>query len=156
MSSQHIIRSLRDHPEQMEAVIAYFQQQWASEESMMVYDDALRRTPGAKNPLPQWYWLQDGERIIGCAGLITNDFISRGELYPWLCALYIDPEYRQQGLARRLIDHIARHTRELGFDQLHLCTDIEGFYEKAGFVFNGLGYHPWGESSRVYTRELSA
>ena len=68
MISQYVIRSLRDHPEQMEAVIAYFQQQWASEESMMVYDDALRRTPGAKNPLPQWYWLQDGGRIIGCAG----------------------------------------------------------------------------------------
>ena len=156
MTQHTVIYSLREHPQQMAAVIAYFQQQWASEESMMVYDDALRRTPGAKNPLPQWYWLQDGERIIGCAGLITNDFISRGELYPWLCALYIDPDYRQQGLARRLIDHIAQHTRELGFDQLHLCTDIEGFYEKAGFVFIGLGYHPWGESSRVYTRELSA
>ena len=142
MTQHTVIYSLREHPQQMAAVIAYFQQQWASEESMMVYDDALRRTPGAKNPLPQWYWLQDGERIIGCAGLITNDFISRGELYPWLCALYIDPDYRQQGLARRLIDHIAQHTRELGFDQLHLCTDIEGFYEKAGFVFNGLGYHP--------------
>lgn len=156
MTQHTVIYSLREHPQQMTAVIAYFQQQWASEESMIVYDDALRRTPGAKNPLPQWYWLQDGERIIGCAGLITNDFISRGELYPWLCALYIDPDYRQQGLARRLIDHIAQHTRELGFDQLHLCTDIEGFYEKAGFAFNGMGYHPWGESSRVYTRELSA
>ena len=156
MTQHSVIYSLREHPQQMTAVIAYFQQQWASEESMMIYDDALRRTPGAKNPLPQWYWLQDGERIIGCAGLITNDFISRGELYPWLCALYIDPDYRQQGLARRLIDHIAQHTRELGFDQLHLCTDIEGFYEKAGFAFNGMGYHPWGESSRVYTRELSA
>lgn len=156
MTQHSVIYSLREHPQQMTAVIAYFQQQWASEESMIVYDDALRRTPGAKNPLPQWYWLQDGERIIGCAGLITNDFISRGELYPWLCALYIDPDYRQQGLARRLIDHIAQHTRELGFDQLHLCTDIEGFYEKAGFAFNGMGYHPWGESSRVYTRELSA
>ena len=154
MSSPYVISSLRDHPEQMEAVIAYFQQQWASEESMMVYDDALRRTPGAKNPLPQWYWLQDGERIIGCAGLITNDFISRGELYPWLCALYIEPEYRQQGLARRLIEHIARHAHTLGFSQLHLCTDIDGFYEKSGFIFNGLGYHPWGESSRVYSREL--
>ena len=154
MSSQYVIRSLRDHPEQMEAVIAYFQQQWASEASMMVYDDALRRTPGAKNPLPQWYWLQDGEHIIGCAGLITNDFISRGELYPWLCALYIEPEYRQLGLARRLIEHIARHAHMLGFSQLHLCTDIDGFYEKSGFIFNGLGYHPWGESSRVYSREL--
>lgn len=156
MTQQYAIYSLRDAPERMEAVIAYFQQQWASEASMMVYDDALRHTPGARNPLPQWYWMQDGDRIIGCAGLITNDFISRGELYPWLCALYVEPDYRQQGLARRLIEHIALHTQELGFTQLHLCTDLEGFYEKSGFTYNGLGYHPWGESSRVYSRELRA
>ena len=87
---------------------------------------------------------------IGCAWLITNDFISRGELYPWLCA-----HYRHQGLARRLIEHIAQRTKQLGFTQLHLCTDMDGFYEKAGFTFNGLGYHPWGESSRVYSRELT-
>jgi len=37
---------------------------------------------------------------------------------------------------------------------LHLCTDLEGYYEKQGFAFNGLGYHPWGEASRVYTRDL--
>ena len=53
MTQHAVIYSLREHPQKMAAVIAYFQQQWASEESMMVYDDALRRTPGAKNPLPQ-------------------------------------------------------------------------------------------------------
>lgn len=113
---------------------------------MAVYEDALRRCIGAKNPLPQWYWLQDGGSIVGCAGLITNDFISRGELWPWLCALYIDPRYRGHGLAFRLIEHIAQQARQLGFTQLHLCTDLEGLYEKAGFYFNGPGYHPWGKS----------
>lgn len=125
-------------------VTAYFQQQWASEDSMRVYEDALHRCIGAKNPLPQWYWMQDGDSIVGCAGLITNDFISRGELWPWLCALYIDPRYRGHGLAFRLIEHIAQQARQLGFMQLHLCTDTEGLYEKAGFYFDGPGYHPWG------------
>lgn len=93
------IFSLRETPEKLHEVTAYFQQQWASEDSMRVYEDALHRCIGAKNPLPQWYWMQDGDSIVGCAGLITNDFISRGELWPWLCALYIDPRYRGHGLA---------------------------------------------------------
>lgn len=148
------ILSVRDYPELVDEAIAYFQAQWASEESLRVYDDAIRRSIGAANPLPQWYLLKQQSRIVGCAGLITNDFISRGELWPWLCALYIEPDMRAQGLARMLIKHLAVQTKRLGFAQLHLCTDLDGFYEKFGFVYNGQGYHPWGEASRVYTLSL--
>ena len=146
--------SVRESPEICRQAIAWFQQEWATEDSAMVYDDAITRAVGAENPLPQWYLLRKGDAIIGGAGLIANDFISRCELYPWLCALSISPEERGQGYASALIDHIARHTKQLGFNQLHLCTDMEGFYERSGFRYNGEGYHPWGESSRVYTREL--
>lgn len=148
------ILSVRDQPAIAPQAIAWFQQEWATEDSAMVYEDAISRAIGARNPLPQWYLLLKGEVIIGGAGLIANDFISRCELYPWLCALSISPEERGKGYASALIEHIARHTAQLGFNQLHLCTDMEGFYERSGFRYNGEGYHPWGESSRVYTREL--
>lgn len=148
------ILSVRNQPAIAPQAIAWFQQEWATEDSAMVYDDAISRAIGAQNPLPQWYLLLKGDVIIGGAGLITNDFISRCELYPWLCALSISPEERGKGYASALIEHIARHTAQLGFNQLHLCTDMEGFYERSGFRYNGEGYHPWGERSRVYTREL--
>lgn len=148
------VLSVRESPEICRQAIAWFQQEWATEDSAMVYDDAITRAIGAENPLPQWYLLRKGDAIIGGAGLIANDFISRCELYPWLCALSISPEERGRGYASALIDHIARHTKQLGFNQLHLCTDMTDFYEKTGFRYNGEGYHPWGEHSRVYTRDL--
>lgn len=120
----------------------------------MMYEDAINRSLGAANPLPQWYLLMENDQILGCAGLITNDFISRGELYPWLCALYVEEAQRGRGHGAKLIEHVAAETRRLGFPQLHLCTDLEGYYERSGFVYNGLGYHPWGEASRVYSRAL--
>ncbi|MFG0230955.1 hypothetical protein [Achromobacter sp. 413638] len=88
------IVSVRDEPAIRLDAIRYFQQQWASANTMMMYDDAITRCIGAENPLPQWYVLRDGARLIGCAGLITNDFISRGELYPWLCALHVEQDLR--------------------------------------------------------------
>ncbi|HAT2907737.1 TPA: GNAT family N-acetyltransferase [Serratia marcescens] len=146
--------SVRQAPELAPRAIAYFQRHWATAETLMMYEDAINRSLGAINPLPQWYLLMENDRILGCAGLITNDFISRGELYPWLCALYVEEAQRGRSHGAKLIEHVAAETRRLGFPQLHLCTDLEGYYERSGFVYNGLGYHPWGEASRVYSRVL--
>ena len=148
------IVSVRCEPEWAARAIAYFQEQWASPDTMMMYDDAIRRALEAESPLPQWYLLAEAERIVGCAGLITNDFISRMELCPWLCALYVAPDCRSRGYGMQLIRHAANDAKALGFAQLHLCTDLVGFYERAGFVDNGVGFHPWGESSRVYSLTL--
>lgn len=148
------IISVREHPDQLESIITYFQKVWASEASMMVYDDAIRSSLMSDNALPQWFILKDEENIIGCAGLITNDFISRMDLYPWLCALYIDESYRGKHLSSLLIDYGKKKAKELGFLNLYLCTDHVGYYEKFGFSKIGIGYHPWGENSCIYAIAL--
>ena len=81
---------LREHPEYLQEAIAYFQSKWASPASMKVYEDSLTHS-FADTDLPQWFLLVDNQAaavpsIIGCGGLITNDFISRMDLMPWLCA----------------------------------------------------------------------
>jgi len=147
--------NVREHPEYQDRAIAYFQSKWASEASKKVYEDCISRSIVTKSPLPIWYLLTDGEKIAGCAGLITNDFISCMDLWPWLCALYIEEDHRGQGLGGLLIEQIKRDTAKAGFDSLYLCTDHVGYYEKYGFSYVGEGYHPWGESSRVYGVSLT-
>lgn len=149
----HIV-SVRENPEYKEQAIAYFQKHWASEDSMMVYEDCISHCIGAKAPLPQWYLLLEGERIVGCAGLITNDFISRMDLYPWLCALYIEEDRRGNALGRLLIEKCKEDTKAAGFENLYLCTDHVGYYEHYGFVRIGTGYHPWGETSGIFEAKL--
>ncbi len=142
--------SLRNHPEKLDTMKTYIKDKWASEDSKYVYDDCLEHTVGAEAPLPQWYLMEDDGVPIGCAGLITNDFISRMDLYPWLCSLYIDPEYRGQRLGGRFLERAKKDASEAGFPYVYLCTDHIGYYEKFGFEYIGTGYHPWGESSRLY------
>lgn len=146
--------SVRENPTYSEQAIEYIQSIWANEDSLMVYDDCINSSLKTDNPLPQWYLLEEEAEIIGCAGLITNDFISRMDLYPWFCALYIEEAYRGQALGFKLIDKAKEDARNGGFSYLYLCSDHIGYYEKNGFKFIGTGYHPWGESSRIYQAKL--
>ncbi|GAB4282983.1 MAG: GNAT family N-acetyltransferase [Candidatus Rifleibacteriota bacterium] len=146
--------SVREYPEHRDRIIKYFQDKWASESSMKVYEDCITNCILSNNSLPQWYILEEGGNIVGGAGLITNDFISRMDLYPWLCAVYIEKEYRGNSYSKLLMDKARDDARKGGFDHVYLCTDHIGYYEKFGFEFIGIGYHPWGSESRIYKSKV--
>ena len=142
--------SVRERPELAPDVIAFFQKHWATPASAKVYEDCIQSCLTAASPLPDWVMLMDGAEIVAGAGLIPNDFISRMDLTPWLCALIVEPEWRGHALGARLIRRLRSDAARMGFDRLYLCTDHVGYYEKYGFEYLADGWHPWGESSRIY------
>ena len=143
------IISVRKQPQYAEQIITYLQKCWNSV-SQIIYSDCISHCIDASNPLPQWYVLEKEGEFLGCAGLITNDFISRMDLYPWLCALFIEKSQRGNGYGQILIEKAKEDAKMYGFSNLYLCTNHIGYYEKYGFKYIGDGYHPWGEQSRIY------
>ncbi|MDQ8141700.1 GNAT family N-acetyltransferase [Chryseobacterium sp. CFS15] len=129
---------VRQNPEYKEKAIKFFQKSW-SEISPIIYEDCISNSIAAEQSLPQWYLLEKDEEIIGCAGLITNDFISRMDLYPWLCALFINEDYRGNHYGELLINKAKEGTKDSGFKYLNLCTDYIGFYEKYGSNISNKG-----------------
>ena len=144
------IINVREHPEYKDQAIMYFQSKWANENSMNVYEDCITHSITTESPLPIWYVMEESGEIIGCAGLITNDFISRMDLYPWICAIYIAEQYRGRSLGKELLMRAMADAKKAGFKQVFLSTDHIGYYEIYGFEYLAEGYHPWGESSRIY------
>jgi N-acetylglutamate synthase-like GNAT family acetyltransferase len=149
------VMNLRGNPQYKESAIDYFQKIWATDESKPVYEDCISRSLVTESPLPIWYLLLENDKIIGCAGLVTNDFISCMDLWPWLCALYIEEEYRGNAYGSLLIARLKQDAAKAGFTTLYLSTGHVGYYEKYGFKYVCTGYHPWGESSRVYECQLN-
>ena len=143
------IISVRENPEYKDIAIKYFQSKWKSVWPI-IYEDSINHGIDSPNPIPQWYLLEKDSVIIGCAGLIANDFISRMDLYPWLCALFIDENHRGNFYSSLLINKAKEDTAKAGFERMYLSTAHVGFYEKLGFTYIGQGYHPWEEESRIY------
>ena len=147
------IISIRQSPEYAEVAIRYFSSKWNSV-PRKVYDDSIRHAIDSPSPLPQWYLLESGDGIIGCAGLITNDFNSRMDLWPWVCGLFIEADFRGNGYGSLLLEKAKEDSLRTGFGHLYLATGHIGFYEKYGFEYLGQAYHPWEEESRVYSCRL--
>lgn len=147
------IVSVREHPEFADAAISYISACWP-EVPPVLYEDCIRHAVGAAGPLPQWYLLMSGGEPVGCAGLIANDFISRMDLWPWACALYVEERLRGYAYGRLLLDRAAEDARRAGFGQALPQHRSRRAVRKWGFRYLGQGYHPWGAESRIYERTL--
>lgn len=84
----------------------------------------------------------DNTEIIGCAGLLINDFISSEDLYPWICALYIEQKHRGNGYGSLLIAKAKKDAKVSGFLHVDLCTVHIGYYKKYGFTYSKSSISP--------------
>jgi GNAT superfamily N-acetyltransferase len=73
----------------------------------------------------------------GCGGiqLVGTDY---GELK----RMYVRPEFRGRGFAKRIVDHLADYARAHGVDCLRLETGI--YQVEAIRLYEGLGFEPIG------------
>lgn len=123
------IISVRQNPKYKEKAIKYLQES-SSEISPIIYEDCILNTIQATWFLRQWYLMELDEKIIRCGMLITNDFISRMDLYPCVCAIYIDEKHRGDSYDSLLLEKAKEDQKVAGFKHLNLCTDHVAYYEK--------------------------
>jgi GNAT superfamily N-acetyltransferase len=139
---------LCDMPHKIPEAAAWFSQKWCIPEEAYRQSMADSLLPGAV--VPRWYVGLDGERIVAGIGVIENDFHNRLDLTPNVCAVYVEPEYRNQGIAGRMLDHVCQDMKKEGIDTLYLLTDHDSFYERYGWRFYCLVQGDGEEMSRMY------
>lgn len=81
-----------------------------------------------------WFAAYHGATAIGCAALhrLTPE---AGEI----CRMYMHPDWRGQGIARRLLEAVIAEATGFGYTRLHLDTfkqpdDARHLYQKLGFL----------------------
>ena len=145
------ILAVREHPEHLGRAVDYLTAKWGV--NRKVYHDCIFNSLTTKSPLPRWYLMLKNDEIIGSYGLIVNDFNSRQDLWPQLCALYVEENERGKALGSRLLAHGREEAAKLGFNKLYLATDHTGYYEKYGWRYIGDVYGHDGDIGRLYEIE---
>lgn len=151
MPQPHIL-PLTAVPTLLPTLAAWFHDKWGI--PYAAYEESMTDALAGQASVPAWYAILEGDRIIGGAGVIANDFHDRPDLTPNICALYIEPDRRGRGLAGKLLDHICADMKEKGISTLYLLTDHTAFYERYGWEFYCLAYGDGEDTpSHMYRKE---
>lgn len=129
----YMIVKLRDMPSVKEQAAQWFHEKWGV--PLEAYRESMEDCLAGRSAVPQWYIAMEGERVIGGLGVIENDFHDRKDLTPNVCAVYVEPDKRCQGVAGALLQCACSDMKKLGIPVLYLVTDHTAFYERYGWEF---------------------
>ena len=93
-----------------------------------VYLESFKDALNENNLIPCWYIVLNNKKIIGGIGVIDNDYHERKDLTPNVCALYVEEEYRNKGIAGKLLNFVIEEMKIEGIKKLYLITDHTNFY----------------------------
>ena len=124
--------TLRERPALEQVAAEWFHSKWGVPES--AYLECMDEYLSFKTEYG-WYLCLDGEKIVGGLGVIENDFHDRKDLFPNVCAVFTEEEYRNQGIAGALLNMAVEDLRAHGVSPVYLVTDHTGFYERYGWEF---------------------
>jgi GNAT superfamily N-acetyltransferase len=85
--------------------------------------------------IPMGFVAHRGETYLGSVLLIENDLEARPQLSPWIAALWVDEQYRGQGVAQSLIGSAQTAAAKLGFSRIFLCAEakVTPYYLRQGW-----------------------
>ncbi|MDO5520945.1 MAG: GNAT family N-acetyltransferase [bacterium] len=131
--STYSITRLHDRPDLKETAASWFHSKWGvpTEAYLASIEECLK----SEDSIEQWYVVLDDDKIIAGIGVIHNDFHDRKDLTPNVCAVYVEEEYRCQGIAGKMLQFVCDDMKSRNIDTLYLITDHTSFYERYGWEF---------------------
>ena len=108
------ILKLREHSELASEAAEWFHSKW--DIPVEEYAGSIQECLTGKSIVPQWY-------------------VAVEDLTPNVCAVYVEENYRCQGIAGKLLEYVCEDMRSFGLETLYLITDHTGFYERYGWKF---------------------
>ncbi len=151
-SAVSTIVNVRDFAGGVEPCARFYHGAWGTghDDDYPYFLDAFLHSSLTPTAIPRFYVLAIEDRIIGCYGIVTMDWVSRQDLHPWFAGLFVAERFRGHDYGRLLLTHAADEARRMGLPTLYLTTDHHGYYERCGWERIEDGYDMKGRPARIY------
>ena len=88
------------------------------------------------NRLPQTFIALIKDEPVGMYQIsMSDDLVSRPDIYQWLVNAYVDEKRRGNGICRKLMNTVKENAKSISLNELYLYTKHVGLYEKFGRKF---------------------
>ena len=138
---------LYDYPNKVDEAASWFSKSWGIPKK--AYLECMEAYLKGETSYG-WYLCLSNNEIIAGLGVIKNDLHKRVDLYPNICAVYVDEAYRGRSIAGKLLNMAVEELKKKNVSPVYLLTDHIGFYEKYGFEFYEMVENEDGDMSRMY------
>jgi GNAT superfamily N-acetyltransferase len=150
-NAEYKIYKISEVSERIDEAAEWFNSKWGVPKE--AYLESMEDTTRGGS-YPEWYIASlGGGQIIGGLGVIENDFHDRTDLAPNVCAVFVEPDYRCQGIAGALLNFVYEDMKAKGVSPIYLLTDHDSFYERYGWEFYCMAQGDGeDEPSRLYIK----
>ena len=148
------IGMLYDYPEFTDTVIKWLNREFGGEKSFHFYKGIIEHSL-EENRIPITFVAFDSGVLLGTVGIWRGDLLSRQDLFPWLSALVVNPQYRNKGIGQMLQKFALQYCESKGIKEIFLYTDLVGYYEKSGWVLFDSGYEYSGQKISIFRHGIS-
>lgn len=137
----------------MDTVTNWISQEFGNKNSVPFFQSIVQHSL-KKEKLPLNFIALLDNKPVGTVSLWRSDLVSRQDLYPWLSALYVHPDYRGKRIGQKLQAFLADYCKDQGFTELFLYTSICGYYEKTSWKHIDDGVEFLGDYMKIYKKDL--
>ena len=127
---------LGQHPEHIPTIAQWHQNEWCKISPQLTTQLRIDLYSGydAKPGIPCCILALINDKPAGSASLVLSDMDTHTHLSPWVASVYVHSEFRNQGIASRLLELCIENAIKAGIQKLYLFTpDQTNFYLKRGW-----------------------
>lgn len=140
---------LKEHPKHIDTIIDWLNNEFGNDNSKNFYKGIIEHSL-IDNQLPITFIAIENGVLLGTVGIWRADLLSRQEIYPWLSALIVNPNFRKKGIGEKLQKYALDYCDSMGYSEVFLYTDLAGYYEKSGWIAFDKAYEYSGNEVCIY------